>query len=291
MFQGSFVALPTPFDRGKVDEPALRRLCREVIKKGSAGLVPTGTTGESPTLTHEEHRRVVEVVIEEAAGKVPVIAGAGSNCTTEAVSLSQHAAAVGATATLQIAPYYNKPDQRGLFAHFKTIGKKSGLPLVLYNHQGRTGITIAPETIAALNKEVKVAAVKDASGGIDYTAKVLDLTGGAVAVLSGNDGWTLPLMSLGASGVISVVANVAPRDMAGMCDAALKGDFKKARRLHYKLLPLIRAVELEVNPVPVKEALAMMGKMKSTLRSPLAPLAKENKAALRKQLKAYKLIK
>lgn len=291
MFKGSFVATTTPFNGDGIDETALRRMVDELIKKGSAGIVPTGTTGESPTLTHAEHERVIEITIEQVAGRVPVIAGCGSNCTKEAISLAKHAAAAGASAALQIAPYYNKPNQLGLFKHFKTIGDKCGLPIVLYNHQGRTGVTIQPETIKSLSETVQIAAVKDASGGIDYTAKVLDLTGGKVAVLSGNDAWTLPLMSLGAAGVISVVANLAPKDMADLCAAALAGDMRKARKLHFKLLPLICAVELEVNPVPVKTALALMGRMKPALRLPLVPMSKDNSDKMKKALKAYKLMK
>lgn len=291
MFKGSFTALVTPFKRGAVDEDALRKLIEIQIKKGTAGLVPTGTTGESPTLTHNEHERVIELVIETVSGRVPVIAGTGSNSTAEAVSLSKHAAAAGADATLQVAPYYNKPNQLGLFNHYKAIGDACGLPIVLYNHKGRTNITIEPETVKALSETVRVAAVKDASGGIDYTSKVLDLTGGKVAILSGNDAWTLPLMSIGASGVISVVANVAPADMAALCAAALAGDYKKAKRLHYKLLPLINGMELEVNPVPVKAALALMGRIGPEIRSPLAPLSKDNTAKLKTTLKNYKLMK
>lgn len=291
MFKGSYTALVTPFKRGAVDETALRKLIDDQIKKGTAGLVPTGTTGESPTLTHSEHERVVELTIEQARGRVPVIAGTGSNSTAEAISLSKHAAAAGATATLQVAPYYNKPNQLGLFNHYKAIGDACGLPLVLYNHQGRTNITIEPETVNKLSETVRVAAVKDASGGIDYASKVLDLTGGKVAILSGNDAWTLPLMSIGASGVISVVANVAPADMAALCAAALDGDFKKAKRLHYKLLPLINGMELEVNPVPVKAALALLGRIGPEIRGPLAPLSKDNTAKLKTILKNYRLMK
>lgn len=291
MFKGCFTALITPFDKGKVDEGALKKLVAEQLKAGVAGLVPVGTTGESPTLSHHEHNRVIELVIEFAAGRVPVIAGAGSNCTEEAVSLAKHAAAAGAAASLQIAPYYNRPTQAGLFRHFKTIADKSKLPIVLYNHQGRTGVTIQPETIKALSDAVHIAAVKDASGGIDYTSKTLDLTGGKVDVLCGNDSWTLPLMAIGAAGVISVVSGVAPKDMVALCAAALAGDFAKARKYHYKLLPLIAGMELETNPVPVKTAISMMGKARPELRSPLAPLSKENEGKLRAALKAYKLIK
>jgi 4-hydroxy-tetrahydrodipicolinate synthase len=289
--KGSLVALVTPFDKQKVDEAALRQLVDIHLKSGTSGLVPVGTTGESPTLSHEEHEIAVEIVIDQAGKKLPIVAGTGSNSTSEAISLTRHARQAGASATLQVAPYYNKPNQLGLFRHYKAIGDKGGLPIVLYNHKGRTNITIEPATIKALSDVVEIVAVKDASGGADYSAEVLDLTGGKVAVLSGNDAWTLPLMSIGAAGVISVVGNIAPKDMAGLCEAALAGDFIKARKLHYKLLPLMRAMELEVNPVPVKAALAMMGLVQATVRSPLAQLSANSAKALKKALKDYKLIK
>lgn len=289
--KGCFTALVTPFDHQKVDEAALRKLVDLQIKNGAAGLVPVGTTGESPTLSHEEHERVVEIVIEQAARKLPIVAGTGSNSTSEAISLTKHAKAAGADACLQVAPYYNKPNQLGLFRHFKAVGDKAGLPIVLYNHKGRTNITIEPETIQALSETVEIAGVKDASGGTDYSARVLELTGGKVAVLSGNDMWTLPLLSIGASGVISVVSNIAPKDMAALCRAALAGDFKKARQLHYAMLPLMRAMDLEVNPVPVKAALGLMGLCSPAVRSPLAQLAAPHAKALKQALKDYKLIK
>lgn len=289
--KGSLVALVTPFDAQKVDEQALRKLVDLQLKSGTAGLVPVGTTGESPTLSHEEHEKVVEIVIDQAGGKLPIVAGTGSNSTSEAISLTKHARQAGADACLQVAPYYNKPNQLGLFKHFKAVGDKGGLPIVLYNHKGRTNITIEPETIKALSETVAIAGVKDASGGTDYSARVLELTGGKVAVLSGNDAWTLPLMSIGAAGVISVVGNVAPKDMAALCDAAAAGDFKKARALHYKMLPLMRAMELEVNPVPVKAALALMGLCQAAVRSPLAQLSAPNAKALKAALKDYKLVK
>lgn len=291
MFQGSITALVTPFRKGEVDEKALRKMVDFQVKSGTDALVPTGTTGESPTLTHEEHRRVIEIVIEQAAGRVPVIAGTGSNSTQEAISLTKHAASMGAAGALLIAPYYNRPNARGIYEHFKRVGSAAGIPLVLYNHQGRTGVTIAPETVKALSEVIHVAAVKDASGGIVYTSDVLEQTGGRVAVLSGNDAWTLALMAVGASGVISVVANLAPKDMAELVHAYQRGETAKAKKMHYKLMPLIRGVELDVNPIPVKAAMALLGTIDGEIRLPLVALDKKKSAKLQAALKAYKLLK
>jgi len=291
MFKGSIVALITPFSKNGIDEKKLRQLVRWHIKKGTDGIVPVGTTGESPSLTHEEHMKVVEVVVEEATGKVPVIAGTGSNCTDEAINLTKHAAEVGADAALMIAPYYNKPTQKGIYEHFKKISSRADIPIVLYNHQGRTGVTVEPETIEKLSKVGKFVAVKDASGGINYCADVLDRTGGKVAVLSGNDSWTLALMALGGSGCISVVANIIPSQMSKMINAYLSGDPKKSMKLYYKILPLMKAMELEVNPVPVKTAMGLMGMANPKLRLPLTPMAKKDLDLLRKALKEHKLIK
>lgn len=292
MFSGSIVALVTPFTkRGEVDEKALRKLVNRHVRSGTGAIAPCGTTGESPTLSHDEHHRVVEIVIDQARGRVPVIAGTGSNSTQEAISLTRHAAGAGADGALMIAPYYNKPTQKGLYDHFKLVARKADIPIVLYNHQGRTGVTIQPETIKKLSDVGNFAAVKDASGGIDYTCRVLDLCGGKVKVLSGNDTWTLALLALGGSGVISVVANIAPRPMARMVGEFLGGNAAKARRLHYKLLPLMKAMELEVNPVPVKTAMGMMGMLEGGVRPPLSEMDPANVKALRAVLKKYKLVK
>ena len=290
MFKGSFVALITPFRGSGIDEEKLRELVKWHIKKGTNGLVPVGTTGESPSLTHEEHKKVVEITVEEAGGKVPVIAGTGSNCTDEAIALTRHAADVGADGALMIAPYYNKPTQKGLYAHFKKVASKADIPIVLYNHQGRTGVTIQPETVEALSKVGRFVAVKDASGGINYSAEVLDRTGGKVAVLAGNDSWTPALLALGGSGCISVVANIIPAEMSKMIAAFLDGDAEKCRKLYYKILPLMKAMELEVNPVPVKTAMGLIGMADAKLRLPLAAMENKNRNALKKALKEYKLI-
>ncbi|MEW6201073.1 MAG: 4-hydroxy-tetrahydrodipicolinate synthase, partial [bacterium] len=230
-------------------------------------------------------------VIEQVRGRAPVIAGTGSNSTTEAISLTRHAAEAGADAALMIAPYYNRPTQKGLYDHFKAVAQKVDIPIVLYNHQGRTGVTIQPETIHQLSKVGRFAAVKDASGGIDYASRVLDLCEGKVAVLSGNDTWTLALLALGGSGVISVVANIAPREMRQLVHEFLNGNADRARRLHYKLLPLMKAMELEVNPAPVKTAMGLMGFISSEVRLPLAPMERRNVDSLKKTLKECKLLK
>ncbi|HOO56017.1 MAG TPA: 4-hydroxy-tetrahydrodipicolinate synthase [bacterium] len=291
MFEGSIVALITPFKGNGLDEDKIRELVNWHVKQGTSGIVPVGTTGESPTLSHEEHRRVIEIVIEEARGRVKVIAGTGSNSTQEAISLTQHAAEAGADGALMITPYYNKPGQKGIYEHFKKVSQKVDIPIVLYNHIGRTGISIEPATVEALSKTGRFVAVKDASGGINYSAEILERTGGKVAILSGNDTWTPALMALGASGCISVVANILPKKHAQMIAAFLKSDYKKGRKLYYDILPAMKAMELDVNPVPVKAAMGMMGMASASLRLPLVALGKENKAAMRKTLKSYGLIK
>jgi 4-hydroxy-tetrahydrodipicolinate synthase len=291
MFKGSIAALITPFKGGKIDETNLRRLVDWHVKHGTNGVVPTGTTGESPTLTHEEHMRVVEITVEQAAGRIPVIAGAGSNSTREAAQLTKHAADVGADGALLIAPYYNKPGQRGIFAHFAEVSKKADIPIVLYNHAGRTGVTIEPETVAALAKVGNFVAVKDASGGINYTAEVLQRTNGAVSILSGNDTWTPALMALGATGCISVVANIVPKKHAQMISLIASGEMKKGIKLYYELLPLMKAMDMDTNPIPVKEAMGMMGMAEPEPRLPLLRMDAKKRAALRAVLKSNGLVK
>ncbi|MFA6451509.1 MAG: 4-hydroxy-tetrahydrodipicolinate synthase [bacterium] len=291
MFKGSIVALITPFDAKGINEKKIRELVDWQIKQGTNGIVPTGTTGESTTLTHEEHRRVIEIVIEQVAGRVPVIAGTGSNSTAEAVSLTKHAAAAGANGALLIAPYYNKPNQKGIFEHFKTVSANARIPIILYNHQGRTGVTIQPETIEALSKAGNFVAVKDASGGINYSSEVLERTNGKVAILSGNDTWTLALMAIGAAGCISVTANVIPAKFSRMIDLFSKGEVVKARKLYYDILPIMNAMDIDVNPIPVKTAMGMLGKASPDMRLPLTPLDKVKSAKLAAVLKAGGLIK
>lgn len=280
MFRGVFPAIITPFkEDGSLDEEGLRRNIEYLQKSGIAGIVPCGTTGESATLTFEEHKRVVEIAVDCA--KVPVIAGTGSNNTREAIELTRHAAEAGADAALLITPYYNKPNDRGMFEHFKTIAEKCDIPIVLYNVPKRTGIDLKPDMVARLSKIKNIKAVKEASGSPGQVAQIIEQTRvGEFSVLSGDDDLTLPLMALGASGVVSVVANVAPRKTVAMVDAMLSGNLEAARKLHYELLPLVRAMFLETNPIPVKTAHKLIGLAAGPLRLPLAGLAPEKEKVL-----------
>lgn len=281
MFTGVITALVTPFRRGAVDEDALRNLVEDQIANGIDGLVPVGTTGESPTLTFEEHIRVIEVVVRAAAKRVPVIAGTGSNATREAIELSQAAKAVGADGMLHVTPYYNRPSQEGLYRHFTAILDACPLPTVVYNVPGRTGCDLLPETIARLAERPEVVGVKEATGSALRAAQVIARVPSRIAVLSGDDATTFPLYALGAKGVISVVSNVAPAQMAEMWDAASSGQWDRARELHYRLLPLSEGLFIEANPIPVKSALAMMGRIADELRPPLYPLAGQNREKVR----------
>jgi 4-hydroxy-tetrahydrodipicolinate synthase len=290
MFTGVITALVTPFRDGAIDEPALRRLVDEQIDAGVDGLVPCGTTGESPTLANDEHVRVIKIVIEQARRRVPVIAGTGSNSTREAIDLSRAARGLGADATLQVAPYYNKPTQDGLYRHFKAIIDEVPLPAIVYNVPGRTGCDILPDTVARLCDIPQVVAIKEATGSAQRAAQILARTGDRLIVLSGDDATAFPLYALGARGCISVVSNVAPADMAAMWDAAAAGDWTKARALHYKLFALSEGLFVEANPIPVKAALAMMGKIAEEIRAPLYPMSAALRPALRKILADLKLV-
>jgi 4-hydroxy-tetrahydrodipicolinate synthase len=290
MFSGSLVAIVTPFRNGRVDERALTELIEFQIANGTDGIVPCGTTGESATLSHEEHQRVVEVTVEAVRRRVPVIAGTGSNCTDEAVSLTRHAKQAGADGALLITPYYTKPTQEGLYRHYKEVAEAVDLPLVLYNIPGRTGVNLAPATVARLTSFRTVVAIKEGSGSLQQVSDIIKLCGDRMTVLSGDDPLTLPMLALGAKGVITVTANIAPKDMAAMVDAWAAGQTEAARRLHYKLHPLFVALFYETNPIPVKEALAMMGKIDGELRLPLCPMSPETRDKLARALKEYGLI-
>ncbi|KFO68506.1 dihydrodipicolinate synthase, partial [Smithella sp. SCADC] len=257
MFRGAITALVTPFKNGQVDEEALRHLIEFQIANGVDGLVPCGTTGESPTLSHDEHDRVIEMTIDAAKKRVPVIAGTGSNSTAEALRLTRHAYEAGADGALIACPYYNKPTQEGLYQHFELIAKNVPIPIIPYNIPGRTGINMSPELIARLAKISNIVGIKEASGSIKQMSDVINLCGKDFAVLSGDDIFTLPLMAIGGAGVISVVSNVAPADMAGLVDVFFAGDMAGAKDLHYKMSALMDALFIEVNPVPVKAALAL----------------------------------
>jgi 4-hydroxy-tetrahydrodipicolinate synthase len=290
MFGGAIVAIVTPFKNGLVDEDAFRRLIEEQIAAGTDGIVPCGTTGESTTLSHEEHDRVVEIAIDAVKKRVPVIAGTGSNSTAEAIRLTKHAWEAGADGALLVCPYYNRPTQEGLYLHYRAIAEEVPIPIIVYNIQGRTGVNMATETLARLAEIPNIVGVKEASGSIKQMSDVIHMCGPDFDVLSGDDIFTLPLLALGGKGVISTVSNVVPGDMAGLVDAFLAGDLEKARALHFRMSPLIDAIFIETNPIPVKAALAMMGKIDGELRLPLCPMTEKNEAVLKKVMQEYGLI-
>ncbi|MFH0917627.1 MAG: 4-hydroxy-tetrahydrodipicolinate synthase [Candidatus Omnitrophota bacterium] len=292
MFDGSIVALVTPFKNGKIDEDKLRELIDFQINNGTRGIVPCGTTGESATLDFQEHEAVIRITIEQVKKRVPVIAGTGSNSTQEAIVLTQQAAKAGADASLQVSPYYNRPTQRGLYEHFKAIAQSVKIPIILYNIAGRTGVNIEPETIAKLAQDCKnIVAVKEASGSLDQMSRIKQLCPLEFDLISGDDSLTLPVLSIGGIGIISVVANIVPADVANLVSAFAKGDFKKAKDLHYKLLPLIKAVFLETNPIPVKTAMGLLGMCDPGLRLPMCSMSDDNLGKLKKALKDYGLLK
>jgi 4-hydroxy-tetrahydrodipicolinate synthase len=293
MFKGSIVAIVTPFkDKGaKVDEQKFRDLIEFQIKNGTSGFVPCGTTGESTTLNFQEHERVIEIAIQQARKRVPVIAGTGSNSTEEAIMLTRHAEKAGADASLQVSPYYNRPTQRGLYEHFKAIADAVKIPIILYNIASRTGVNIEPETMAKLANDCKnIVGVKEASGSLDQMARIKSLCPKNFDLISGDDGLTLPVLSIGGTGIISVVANIVPRDVADLVYAYETGNIKKAQDIHYKLLPLIKAAFLETNPIPVKTAMGLMGLCEPDLRLPMCAISAENLDKLRKALQDYGLL-
>jgi 4-hydroxy-tetrahydrodipicolinate synthase len=276
MFKGAFTALVTPFRNGEVDVEALEGLVEFQIAQGIHGLVPCGTTGESPTLSEEEDRLVIETVVRMANGRVSVVAGTGSNNTASAIKYTKMAEEVGADGSLQVAPYYNKPTQEGLFRHFAAIAESTSLPLVLYNIPGRTNVTIAPETIAQLAEIPNIVGIKDSTLSMNMVSDIRRLCGEDFDILSGDDPMTLPLMALGGVGVISVASNVAPGAVSDLVNAMNSGDLARGRELHYRLLPLIRALSVETNPIPVKAAASLLGLCSDELRLPLVPMSGEN---------------
>jgi len=289
MFSGAMVALITPFDGGEVDYNTLDELVEFHLKSGMDGIVPCGTTGESPTLSHPEHRQVIERVVKTVGGKVPVIAGAGSNSTAEAIDLTAFAKKVGADASLQVAPYYNKPTQEGFYQHFAAIAEEVDLPMILYNIPGRCGGTgLTPATVARLAEIENIVAIKEATGLLDFASEVASLCD--ITILSGDDSLTLPIASVGGKGVISVVANIVPADVKAMTDLILEGDFVSARKWHNKLFKLSKTMlSLATNPIPVKAAMAMLGMASEEMRLPMTPLNAAQKEELRKLLKDYGL--
>lgn len=290
MFKGSIVALATPFKDGKVDEDAYRELIEFQIAGGTSAISPCGTTGESATMGMEEHTRVIDIAIEAVNKRVPVVAGTGGNSTSEAIELTKHAKEAGADATLQVTPYYNKPTQEGLYQHYRAIAKAVPLPQMLYNVPGRTSVNMLPETVARLAELPEVVAVKEASGDLGQMAEIVNLAGDKITLLSGDDNVTLPVLAIGGKGVVSVVANIVPKDTADMVKAWEEGNVEGARELFYRLLPLCQAMFYETNPIPVKTSLALMGKINEELRLPLVPLAPANREKLKKALENYGLI-
>ncbi|HOD97211.1 MAG TPA: 4-hydroxy-tetrahydrodipicolinate synthase [Syntrophales bacterium] len=291
MFKGAIVAIVTPFKNGRVDEEKLRELIEFQIENGTDGIVPCGTTGESPTLSHEEHDRVIEITVDAVKKRVPVIAGTGSNSTAEALRLTEHAREVGADGALMVCPYYNRPTQEGLYQHYKTIAEKVKIPVIVYNIPGRTGVNLLPETMARLAKVPGIVGTKEASGSLKQMHEVIQLCGPDFAVLSGDDFFTYPLLCLGGHGIISVISNIVPKDMAALVDAFAAGDLQKAKNLHYRMAPLVDSLFIETNPTPVKAALAMMGKIEYEVRLPLAKMSEANYEKLRKIMINYGLLR
>lgn len=290
MFEGSYVAIVTPFKNGKVDEEAYRRLIEMHIKAGTDGIVPCGTTGEASTLTMEEHINMIELTVKLVNKKMKVVAGTGSNCTEDAIELTKAAEKAGADGALVVSPYYNKPTQKGLYQHFKKIAESVKIPLILYNIQSRTAVNITTPIVAELAKIKNIVGVKEASGDLSQMTDVIRSCPPEFDVLSGDDALTLPLLSIGGKGVISVVANIVPGDVKALIESFKKGDIKKAQELNLKLFPLIKAMFIETNPIPVKAALNIMGLISPEIRLPLTEIEEENKKKLMTAMKNYGIL-
>jgi 4-hydroxy-tetrahydrodipicolinate synthase len=290
MFTGSMVALVTPFKNGAVDWQSLEALIDFHLQSGTHGIVPCGTTGESATLSHQEHDEVIRAVIKAVNKRIPVIAGTGSNSTDEAVRLTREAEKSGADGALMISPYYNRPTQEGIYQHYKKVAAAVGIPIIVYNIPGRTGSKIEPETLARMSEIKNIAGVKEATGSVDQAIDVIRLCGDRLAVYSGEDSLIFSLMALGGKGVISTVANVAPKETAALTEACLSGNWQKGRELQFKLMPLIRSLFIESNPIPAKTALSLMGKCSSDLRLPLTPMAEGNVQKLKQTMGDFGLL-
>ncbi len=291
MFKGSIVAIVTPFKNGKFDERAYADLIEWHISKGTHGIVPCGTTGEASTLGFEEHYRVIEVAVKVANKRIPIIAGTGANATDEAIEITKKAKKLGADGALLVTPYYNKPTQEGLYRHYKAVAEAVRIPIVLYNVPGRTAVNMLPSTVARLAEIKNIVGIKEATGDMKQVSEVIRLCGDRMVVISGDDFTTLPLLALGGHGAISVTANITPADSAAMYNAWERGDIAKAREIHYKLEPVNASMFIETNPMPVKTALAMMGKIKEEFRLPLCEMSKANKDKLKGVLKSAKIIR
>ena len=290
MFKGVFVAIITPFKNGKIDEEALRGLIDFQIAGGVDGIVPCGTTGESATLNHEEHDQVIRIAVDACKGKASVLAGTGSNSTQEAIQLSRNAKNAGADGLLQITPYYNKPNQEGLYHHFSSIADAVDLPIVLYNVPSRTSVNMVPETVVRLAKIKNIVGTKEASGSLQAISKIIDNCGKDFTVLSGDDPLLWPILAIGGKGVISVTANILPAKVAALCKAAAIGDIAEARSLHYELMDINDSLFIDTNPIPVKAALHLMGKIENELRGPLLELSKDTLERLKKAMACHGLL-
>jgi 4-hydroxy-tetrahydrodipicolinate synthase len=290
MFTGALSAIVTPFRDGAIDESALRDIIEWQISEGIQGIVPCGSTGESATLSHAEHEQVIRIAIEQTRKRVPVVAGTGSNSTAEAIRLTAAAREMGADGALLISPYYNKPTQEGIYKHYKMIAQSVDLPLIIYNIPGRTGSNIMAETMARLCEVRNIVGVKEASGSMDQVSDIHRLCGDRLTILSGDDSATLPLMALGARGVISVITNVMPREMVNMTAAANAGDYARARDLHYRMLPLMRALFIETNPIPIKHALSLVKRCSAEVRMPLTPMSAAGADKLKTVMKEMRLL-
>lgn len=292
MFTGTYTAIVTPFKNGGIDEPALERLIRAQIRGGVDGIVPVGTTGESPTVDYEEHIHIIKLSAKFAAGRIKVLAGTGGNSTTEAIYLTEHAEKAGADGSLQVAPYYNKPTQEGLFQHFREVARKTRLPIVLYSIPGRCGIEIGVDTVVRLQHACRnVLGIKEAGGNADRVSQLRVALGPRFEIMSGDDSLTLPFMAVGAQGVISVASNLIPNQVARMVRAFAGGKFKAALALHQKYYPLFKDLFIESNPVPVKAALAMLGQIEEEYRLPLVKMSEKNRATLKQSLRVCGLLK
>jgi 4-hydroxy-tetrahydrodipicolinate synthase len=290
MFSGAFTAIVTPFKDGNLDEAGLKELVRFGIEGGISGFVPCGTTGESPTLSHDEHRRVIEIVVKEVAGQVKVIAGTGSNSTNEAIELTRYARKVGADGALLVSPYYNKPTQEGLYQHFKSVAEAVDIPLIVYNIQGRTAVNVENATMERLSRVPNIVGVKEASGSILQMSEVIRLCGTEFDVLSGDDQITFPLMALGGKGVVSVVTNIVPDKMSQLVRNMLNGAIEEARSIHFEIYELCQAMFIETNPIPIKVALGFMGKIQPEFRLPLCAPSPANTEKLKNVLARYGII-
>ncbi len=288
MYQGSYVAIATPFKDDKLDEVGLRKNLKFLFENGSDGVVACATTGESPSLSEDEYERIIKICLEEAEGKVPVIAGAGTNSTSRTIKTAQKAQEIGANGLLIVTPYYNKPTQQGLYQHYKAVSSEADLPIIIYNVPGRTGVNILPQTVVRLARECKnIVGIKEASGNLDQVSELVAMLGDKFDILSGDDSLTLPMLAIGAKGVISVVANIFPREVAEMCRLFFQGEMEKSKELHLKMFPVVKALFIETNPIPIKKAMEMMGFAAGNPRLPLAPMSEENVAILRKRLIEY----